>query len=811
MARHLDLRRITNRVIASGLPWKQPSSGQSHRNNVNDLARFLDCRYHDRYMIWNLAGDTAQGSYPIEPFHNRVVAFPLSKAYHLSIRTLLDVCRSMHAWLSLHPANVAVVHCTNGVGRTGAAIASYLRFAEIIPDAKEAFEYFAFRRDCVDRSWASVSIERYVDYVNNVMNLGGAVPSPYPFRLHHVVLNGIPNFDGKGGCDPGIEIYESGKLVFSTNPASAHLASATSSGPDRINSGFGDPSIVRRTASSIIFRIPSTEPLFLEKDIQLRIFHTPAGANDAAAFSQSQLQSQSQSSLQQQRPVVTMVSFSFNSGFMPSRGIIRVAVSDLDIARRDTEERRFPKDFTMDVVISESVSQQQETLLEKSRTAGQLRLSYARSLDTSLLRCLSRLVCYHLVRINESHMRTLESRGINRVLACYVLQNMGNDLVRALELARQLCIEHHVLRAPTYARPGAPAAASSRDQPRQRLRGKPAGRDASQIDTASAVSSTSSANGAPLSAPVAGTAAAVLPRKISAGSNVSGSGPSLMSPLPETSETASLLTLGSDTYVSVDHLSVRHPSPLSPTLSTANRLSRETHTSTQPSAGSSSAAPSGIDYPPTPSSTQGASASSAATTATLQRAAASARRLEALLGQSSRRMDRKQATSSVSSSSALQADDVRSSIDSAATASSNAHAARAFSPTALSSDYDDREMSFDTLATSPPGSSTSFISSRPDSGFSRRPSIGAMSVQSTTASSAQPQPQQSPQQQQTQTQTQSQAQQSQTHSSVLRGSAAERLERLLSQDARRRANSAPTRTRDASLTRAERALIKRDL
>ena len=52
----LDIRRITNRVIACGLPSSSRTDVAVHRNNIHDLAAFLDTRYGSRYMIWNIAG-----------------------------------------------------------------------------------------------------------------------------------------------------------------------------------------------------------------------------------------------------------------------------------------------------------------------------------------------------------------------------------------------------------------------------------------------------------------------------------------------------------------------------------------------------------------------------------------------------------------------------------------------------------------------------------------------------------------------------------------------------------------------------------
>jgi hypothetical protein len=51
-------------------------------------------------------GDSSQGDYPITAFDSQVILFGLSKAYQLSIKTLLDLCRSLHAWLGLSEDHV---------------------------------------------------------------------------------------------------------------------------------------------------------------------------------------------------------------------------------------------------------------------------------------------------------------------------------------------------------------------------------------------------------------------------------------------------------------------------------------------------------------------------------------------------------------------------------------------------------------------------------------------------------------------------------------------------------------------------------
>ncbi|KAJ3414886.1 hypothetical protein HDV05_005950 [Chytridiales sp. JEL 0842] len=392
VASSLDVTRVTNRVLACGLPWDKATDKRAHRNNVNDLARFLETRFGRNYMIWNLAGDTSQGDYPTTPFSNQVLTFGLTKAYHMSLRTLFDICRSLHSWLSLSDSHVAVLHCTNGVGRTGVAAACYLRYTDLFDDTAQAFDYFVSRRTPDDASWVGVSQRRYVQYFNNVMLLQGGVPTAHPLKLCRISMNRSPNFDGQGGCRPGLEVYQTGKLVYSSVVREQH--------------GFGD--CFKETDGKIGFTLGNE--LVIEKDIQVRIFHSLAPAGEVGG------------------QVVTMVNFSFHTGFMPP-GLIRVRHQDLDLWKRDLEEGRFPGGFSLDLVLAEVGG----GVVDEEKG-----ISYVKYLDKSLGRCLARLVGCHMVKVDEASLRSLEACGVMKVLACLALQRTSNDLNRAKEYVYHL-------------------------------------------------------------------------------------------------------------------------------------------------------------------------------------------------------------------------------------------------------------------------------------------------------------------------------------------------------------------------------------
>ncbi|KAJ3138226.1 hypothetical protein HK100_012770 [Physocladia obscura] len=396
----LDVTRITNRVIACGLPWEKHSDQKAHRNNSGHLAVFLKTRYGaSRFMIWNLTGDTSQGNYDTTPFNNQVISFGLSKAYQLSLKTLFDISRSMHAWLSLHPDNVCVVHCTNGIGRTGIAIAAYLRYSDTFADAATAFEYFVSRRTPNDQGWPSVGQRRYISYFNNAVLVGGVLPTKGPLVLDCIVLNGIPDFDDESvGCRPGAEIYMNRRLIWSS-----------------VYSRFDRncPINIDLDADAIIFQFsdPNTGEggLVVERDIQIRIFHCADPDNGLSNTTQ----------------VITMVNFSFHTGFMPA-GFIRVAARDLDLSRRDVEDGRFSAGFSVDLVFDEAEAVQSPGKEDKT-------VNYTKLLDKSVNKCLARLISYHIVKVDEELMRGLENMGISRLYACIALQKTNNDIKSAYD------------------------------------------------------------------------------------------------------------------------------------------------------------------------------------------------------------------------------------------------------------------------------------------------------------------------------------------------------------------------------------------
>ena len=163
----LDLTYITPRIIAMGFP----STGfeASYRNPAQNVASFLDERHHGFYKVYNLS----ERCYHQSIFSGPVEFFPFPDHHAPTFQLLLDVIKSMQAWLAENPDNVVVVHCIAGHGRTGTVICGLLQFEGLCSSPRDALEAFAQTRSVASKGVGHPSQRRYVEYVGRHLQTCG--------------------------------------------------------------------------------------------------------------------------------------------------------------------------------------------------------------------------------------------------------------------------------------------------------------------------------------------------------------------------------------------------------------------------------------------------------------------------------------------------------------------------------------------------------------------------------------------------------------------------------------------------------------
>ena len=141
----LDITYVTPRVCGMSFP----ASGfeKCYRNNINDVAAFLEERHRDSYLIFNLSCRR----YDYRKFKNMVKEYEWQDHHSPAMNVLFEVCQEMYTFLSKNQENIVISHCNAGKGRTGTSISCFLMFSGLAENAVDAITYYGWKRFCHGR------------------------------------------------------------------------------------------------------------------------------------------------------------------------------------------------------------------------------------------------------------------------------------------------------------------------------------------------------------------------------------------------------------------------------------------------------------------------------------------------------------------------------------------------------------------------------------------------------------------------------------------------------------------------------------
>jgi hypothetical protein len=198
---------VTDRIISMShpaLPSNDSSSGTmiSGERKLAAVAHLLEKRHGaGNVMIWNLSEVTNYQDYAVDVLERvgpvLAFSFPGSPAPPLGL--WLQLLLSLEKWLQASPANIAVVHCLTGKGRTSTVLAAFLCWMAEAGFEKTnmtmALQYIAQCKKINVEELTIPSQRRYSQYFTNMLE--GIRPSQPPLVLKRIIMSEAPHVSKK--------------------------------------------------------------------------------------------------------------------------------------------------------------------------------------------------------------------------------------------------------------------------------------------------------------------------------------------------------------------------------------------------------------------------------------------------------------------------------------------------------------------------------------------------------------------------------------------------------------------------------------
>lgn len=190
----LDLTYVHPKVIA--MSWPSSNSESLYRNQIDNVAAFLDEKHPQHYRVFNLCSERA---YDESKFHYQCTRYRIDDHSPPELQVMLTFTKEVHGFIQRDPRrNVAVIHCKGGKGRTGTMVCAYLLYAGVKDTAASALGHFGLIRTSDEaKSFQGVESpaqERYVHYFERLLKLPSG-PESLPLvaaKFTRFTLHGVP-------------------------------------------------------------------------------------------------------------------------------------------------------------------------------------------------------------------------------------------------------------------------------------------------------------------------------------------------------------------------------------------------------------------------------------------------------------------------------------------------------------------------------------------------------------------------------------------------------------------------------------------
>ncbi|CAK0796286.1 unnamed protein product [Prorocentrum cordatum] len=189
----LDLQYISPQIIVMADPTV--GSDAILHNPLKDVARFLNERHTNRYLLLNVTEDRR---YPLGPFFGRYFKFPIAQDSVPSLDGLKLMVEAVDQWLKADETRVVAVHSKHNQGRVALLVVALMLHRRDHRSAGHALASFEAlrRREASDAEHRptldSASQLRFLDYFAHACSLHGGLPARTA-RIKRVQVSGVPN------------------------------------------------------------------------------------------------------------------------------------------------------------------------------------------------------------------------------------------------------------------------------------------------------------------------------------------------------------------------------------------------------------------------------------------------------------------------------------------------------------------------------------------------------------------------------------------------------------------------------------------
>jgi hypothetical protein len=249
----LDLSFVTPSCLVMSMP--AVGSKANFSNPIEEVERFFDTKYPDRYTIFNLC---AEPSYGEERFRGRVEHLAVDKNHPPRFSQLVAFVERAALIVDDDPKAVLAIHCSSGRDRTGVMVSAWLLYSTFADSADDAMAWFAAKR-VGKRAQAAGGIahvgqRRYVRYMEAVLRHGGFHTKR--LLLTQVVVRTCPRMDAQGGCNLWVAVLEDSREV------ACSLGGEGGPGPVRMAAGDDKTPLALRAlvAGDVRVRVYNRDP-----------------------------------------------------------------------------------------------------------------------------------------------------------------------------------------------------------------------------------------------------------------------------------------------------------------------------------------------------------------------------------------------------------------------------------------------------------------------------------------------------------------------------------------------------------------------